>query len=286
MADAHPDPLRTALCRRLGMARPVMSSGMGSVAMAPLVAAVSNAGGLGILAGLNLPLAVLESQIAEVRSATDKPFGINLWLHRDLQPPLPPTSLDENLVGQAQDALNRVRATAGMPTIPNGTGLEPAPDPLPEAIELVLAARPAVFSIGLGRPGAELVGRCHERGITVMAMATTVADGLVLADDGVDIIVAQGAEAGGHRSTWEKRPPDTCSVGLVALVPAMVDALGARGRSSDGDTGPAVVAAGGIAASHVTAYVFMFGPSNKSTTSAMPYQLTIAATFSCSVPGH
>ena len=78
-----------------------------------------------------------------------------------------------------------------------------------------------------------------------MAMATTVADGLVLAAEGVDIIVAQGSEAGGHRSTWVKRPPHTSSVGTIALVPALVDALG---QADPGPAGPAaVVAAGGIA---------------------------------------
>jgi nitronate monooxygenase len=231
--------LRTALCARLGIARPVICSGMGGVAMAPLVAAVSNAGGLGILAGLNVAVDRLERSIAEVRGATDRPFGVNLWLHTELQPPVDPATIDETTIASAQAALNVFRAELGLPAVPTGLRPEPAPDLLASAIEVILEQRPAVFSIGLGHPGPELVGRCHDEDIAVMAMATTVEDAVVLASEGVDIIVAQGGEAGGHRSTWVKRPPQASSVGTMALVPAVVDAVR--------DHGAAVVAAGGIA---------------------------------------
>jgi nitronate monooxygenase len=234
--------LRTGLCERLGITRPVISSGMGGVAMAPLVAAVSNAGGLGVLAGLNVPVDRLEGNIAQVRTATDRPFGVNLWLHTELQPPTDPASIDESTIAAAQTTLNRFRHELGLPAVPTGMRPEPGPDLIAAAIEVILEQRPAVFSIGLGHPGAELVGRCHDEEIAVMAMATTVEDAEVLASEGVDIIVAQGSEAGGHRSTWVKRPPETSSVGTMALVPAVVDAVAHRGSRAT-----SVVAAGGIA---------------------------------------
>jgi nitronate monooxygenase len=83
-----------------------------------------------------------------------------------------------------------------------------------------------VWSIGLGDPGPDMVRRCRERGVKVMAMAARLDDAKALARSGVDVIVAQGGEAGGHRSTWIKtRTAEEASVGLVALVPQIVDAV-------------------------------------------------------------
>ena len=79
---------RTALCDLLGIEYPILQSGMGSVAGSDLVAEVSRAGGLGILAGLRLSPDELRLRIREVRERTDKPFGVNLWLHAELHPPV------------------------------------------------------------------------------------------------------------------------------------------------------------------------------------------------------
>ena len=79
---------RTALCDLLGIEYPILQSGMGSVAGSDLVAEVSRAGGLGILAGLRLSPDELRVKIREVRERTDKPFGVNLWLHAELRPPV------------------------------------------------------------------------------------------------------------------------------------------------------------------------------------------------------
>jgi nitronate monooxygenase len=131
--------------------------------------------------------------------------------------------------------LNRFRERLGLPA----SSARPAaiPDLIPAQIEVILDERPAVFSVGLGDPGPELVTRCRERGIKVAAMVATVDDARVVAASGVDVVIAQGSEAGGHRSTWVKRPsPESASVGAMALVPQVVDAV----------TAP-VVAAGGIA---------------------------------------
>jgi nitronate monooxygenase len=104
------------------------------------------------------------------------------------------------------------------------------------AIEVILEERVPVFSIGLGRPEPPLVARFHARGAKVIAMAATPADALELAASGVDAIVAQGGEAGGHRSTWVKRPSaEQACIGTLALVPQVVRAVQVP-----------VVAAGGI----------------------------------------
>ncbi len=229
------DVLRTALSDLLGIEYPVLQSGMGTIAGPDLVAEVSRAGGLGILAGLNVPPDELAARIRQVRALTDRPFGVNLWLHTELRPPADPATISDDRLAAVHAVLNRFRARLGLS--PSSTRPGAVPDIIAAQIEVILEERPAVFSVGLGDPGPELVSRCRERGIKVVAMVATVEDARTVAASGVDVVVAQGSEAGGHRSTWVKRPsPDSASVGAMALVPQVVDAV----------TVP-VVAAGGIA---------------------------------------
>jgi nitronate monooxygenase len=227
--------LHTRLCDVLGIRYPIVQSGMGRIAGPELVAEVSRAGGLGILAGLRLMPDDLRVQIRRVRELTERPFGVNLWLHQDLQPPLAPADVPAASVQAVQAALNRFRDRLGL-TVP-AQPLPPTPDAIAEAIDVILDERVPVWSIGLGDPGRALVDRCRQQGTLVMAMVATVEDAQVVADAGVDLIVAQGAEAGGHRSTWTKRrSPGEAAVGTMALVPQVVDAVSQP-----------VLAAGGIA---------------------------------------
>ncbi|HXG66214.1 MAG TPA: nitronate monooxygenase, partial [Blastocatellia bacterium] len=88
IADSPGEEFRTALCDLLGIRYPILQAGMGSgVASPALVAAVSNAGGLGILTGTLVPPDELRQQIRQIRKLTDKPFGVNLILHPKLLPP-------------------------------------------------------------------------------------------------------------------------------------------------------------------------------------------------------
>jgi len=209
---------------------------MGRVAGPELAAAVSRAGGLGILAGLNVPPDALRSQIGQLRElAKGAPFGVNLWLHPDLRPPIDPATLPAGDIASVNAALNAARRALHVPE----SNAVPAarPDFLPAAIEVVLDERVPVWSVGLGLPDSALVTRCHDRGVRVMVMVANVEDARIAADAGVDIIAAQGTEAGGHRSTW--RAEARADVGTFALVPEVVDAVA--------DRGVPVVAAGGIA---------------------------------------
>ena len=229
------DVLRTALCDLLGIEYPVLQSGMGSVAGSDLVAEVSRAGGLGILAGLNVAPDELRSRIRQVRALTDRAFGVNLWLHTELRPPVDPATIADDRLAAVHSVLNRFRTRLGLP--PSLKRPDAVPDIIAAQIEVILEERPAVFSVGLGDPGPELTARCRERGIKVVAMVSTVEDARAVAASGVDVVVAQGSEAGGHRSTWVKRAsPDSASVGAMALVPQVVDAVDVP-----------VVAAGGLA---------------------------------------
>jgi len=224
-------PLRTPLCDLLGIEFPLLQSGMGGIAGPALVAAVSNAGGLGIVAGHGATPAELREAVAETRRLTSRPFGVNLLMPDDLVRPEPSESVQES--DRVQGVLNPMRGAVG---VEPKRGLPPAPAAdIHEKVEVILEAGVPVFSVGLGNPGAELVARCHARGMRVVAMATQVEDARALAAAGVDAVVAQGGEAGGHQSQFTKARPGAGQVGTMVLVPEIVDALEVP-----------VIAAGGI----------------------------------------
>src|SRR5262247_2558312 len=99
--------LHTALCDLLGIRYPILQSGMGGVAGPELVAEVSRAGALGILAGLSVPADELRKRIRRVRELTDRPFGVNLWLHSELRPPPDPATIPDSTLRAVQGTLNR-----------------------------------------------------------------------------------------------------------------------------------------------------------------------------------
>ncbi len=227
--------LRTSLCDLLGIEYPILQAGMGGVAGPALAAAVSRAGGLGILGCAHLPPEDVRMRIREVRRLTDRPFGVNLLLHTDMLPPADMSRVPESVVQAVQKALNRFRERLGLaPSFARPDGL---PDIVPASIEVVLEEKVPVFSIGLGKPPAALVARFHKNGAKVIAMVAALDDARAVAESGVDALVVQGHEAGGHRSTWVKRPSSQhADVGTMALVPQVVQSLKTP-----------VIAAGGIA---------------------------------------
>jgi nitronate monooxygenase len=219
-----------ALCSRLGLAHPIIQSGMSRVAGPELVAAVSNAGGLGILAALRLEPDDLRAQIRRIRDLTDKPFGVNLWLHPGVTRPIAPAAIDGATLVSVQRTLNDIRGRLAIPTSTAPPAAFPAL--VPGNFDVILDERVPVWSIGLGDPGRDMVERCHDRGVAVMAMVTNVRDAQTVAAAGVDVVVAQGTEAGGHRSNWSEGAEEA---GTFVIVPRIVDAIERP-----------VVAAGGI----------------------------------------
>jgi nitronate monooxygenase len=203
---------------------------MSRVAGPELVAAVSNAGGLGILAALRLEPDDLKAQVRRIRELTDKPFGVNLWLHPAVVRPIAPQAIDEASLAAAQGKLNEIRERNGL--TPSTARPFRFPALVQRNFDVILDERVPLWSVGLGNPGKEMVARCHARGIKVMVMVTNVTDARTVADTGADFIVAQGTEAGGHRSSWSEGVEEA---GTMVIVPRIVDAV----------TQP-VVAAGGI----------------------------------------
>ncbi|WP_439887314.1 NAD(P)H-dependent flavin oxidoreductase [Pseudomonas sp. MBLB4123] len=219
----------TAVSRCLQLAAPIIQgpfgSGLSSVALST---AVSEAGGLGSFGVHHLDGAAIGQTAAAIRARTAKPFALNLWL--------PHPSEQHGLEADEFDAT----LTLFRPYFAE-LGLEPPPPaaaPWPsfeEQLEAVLQARPAVFSFVYGVPSAEALEQCRRRGILTLGTATTVAEAKALEAAGVDMLVASGCEAGGHRVAF-LRPPEDGLIGGLALIPQVVDAVRIP-----------VIAAGGIA---------------------------------------
>ena len=206
----------TAATRLLGIRHPIVQAPMAGGWTTPeLVAAVANAGGLGSLAGARLSVEQLEAALTRVRALTDAPVAVNFLLAPSGPPPADATPM--------QAVLDRLRGALDLPA-------RAVPDTLPPSVieaqlELVLAAGVRVVSFAMGDPGP-LVERVHAAGALAIAAATTVAEAQLLAGRGVDLIVAQGAEAGGHRATLTVDSDGGVPlVGTMALVPAVVDAV-------------------------------------------------------------
>jgi nitronate monooxygenase len=208
--------LQTRVTEMLGIRYPIIQAGMGfGISTPELVAAVSNAGGLGIFGAMMAsPDAVLQA-IASIRAKTDKPFGVNVVI-------APPDGQSRN-PSSLVETLNRYRSDLGLPvstTIPEGP-----PSSTSEAIDAALEAGVSVLSTGLGDP-APYVERAHQRGAKVIAMVSTVSEAKIVAKAGADIIAAQGYDAGGHRSNLRySKLPETPMIGTFALVPQVVDAV-------------------------------------------------------------
>lgn len=199
-----------------------------------LAAAVSNAGGLGIVGAHGLSPEELVAAIRRTRELTARPFGVNLLFGADIRKPPDLDAIASETVDAVNKVLNPIRQVVGL----DADFDAPAP-PRPrvdENLEVAIGARIPVLSFGLGNPGPDIVERCHAAGVMVIAMATTVNDAQSIEAAGVDAVVAQGREAGGHRSHFTK--PSDAAYGFTEtaeLVTACVDAL----RTP-------VIAAGGI----------------------------------------
>ena len=217
--------MRTRLCDRLDIELPIIQAPMAGGWTTPaLAASVAEAGGLGMLAGARITPAQLREQIAETRRRTPRPFGVNFLLAASA----PPEADDSSAPGVLQE----IRRRLGLPAEPTAAA---AAVSVAEGIEIALEADVPVISVAMGSP-AEWIERVHSGGALVMAAATTVAEAEACEAAGADVVVAQGAEAGGHRSTFVPDPFDPVPlVGTMALVPAVVDAVRIP-----------VVAAGGI----------------------------------------
>jgi nitronate monooxygenase len=212
--------LYMALCDLLHIRYPIIQAGMGGGFTTPeLVAAVSNAGALGVLGANRLTPEQTRNQIRRIKALTNQPFGVNL-----LNAP-PEPNVQE--VQKVQRVLDQFRQELGLPLREEGGASQVTlpPSYLSEQVGIVFEEKVPVLSFGLGDV-TRFVGEAHEVGAKVTAMITTVEEARKVADAGADVIIAQGSEAGGHRSTFAlNQNGDAHLVGAIALIPQVVDAV-------------------------------------------------------------
>jgi nitronate monooxygenase len=211
----------------LGIELPVIQAPMAGAQGSALAIAVSNAGGLGSLPCAMLGLDAIRSELAAIHAQSSAPFNVNFFCHVSPSP-----SVEREAVWRA--ALSRYYKEFGIDPdkIPTGPGRAPFTQ---EAADVLGEYKPPVVSFHFGLPSPELVRRVKAWGARVLSSATTVEEALWLEAHGVDAIIAQGFEAGGHRGMFLSEDLST-QVGTFALLPQIVRAVKLP-----------VIAAGGIA---------------------------------------
>lgn len=211
----------------IGIELPVIQAPMAGVQGSTLAVAVSNAGGLGSLPCAMLSPDAVRNELAQIRAQTTKPFNVNFFCH---VPPTPSAEREAVWRATLSPYYQELGLDAG--AIPAGPGRVPFSS---EAADVLSEFKPAVVSFHFGLPSAELLAQVRTWGPKILSSATTVEEALWLEAHGVDAIIAQGLEAGGHRGIFLSDDLNT-QVGTFALLPQIVRAVNVP-----------VIAAGGIA---------------------------------------
>jgi nitronate monooxygenase len=236
---------------RLGLQHPIIQAPMAGISTPRLAAAVSNAGGLGSLAIGAGTVAQARQMIDDTRALTERPFNVNVFCHAPA----------------ARDARREAAWLAHLAPLFVELGATPpvALDEIyrtfigdDEAFALLLEQRPAVVSFHFGLPTTAQIAALRQAGVYTMATATSVHEARIIEQAGIDAIVAQGVEAGGHRGVFDPQAPDerhSTSVLLRLLAGRTALPLVAAGGIMDGQGVRAALDLGAVAAQLGTAFV-------------------------------
>lgn len=211
----------------LGTELPIIQAPMAGVQGSALAIAVSNAGGLGSLPCALLAIDAIREELQKLRASTQRPFNVNFFCHREPEP-----DAARERAWRALLAPYFAELGIDSDTIPAGPGRMPF---APETADLVEELRPHVVSFHFGLPASDLLARVRATGAKILSSATTIEEARWLEARGVDAIIAQGLEAGGHRGHFLSHDL-TLQMGTLALVGQIASAVRVP-----------VIAAGGIA---------------------------------------
>lgn len=214
------------LAKRLGSQYPLIQAPMAGSTTPELAAAATNAGGLGSLGAATTTPEQLRADCRAVRERTNGSYNVNFFVHAE--PELDPVK-DQAM----RQLLKPMYEAVGLDTVPEASVPFPSFGDAP--LEVLLSERPSVVSFHFGLPDDKALNALRDYGAVILCSATNVAEAKILEARGIDAVIAQGFEAGGHRGTFAK-PYETGQVGTMALVPQIVDAIELP-----------VIAAGGIA---------------------------------------
>jgi nitronate monooxygenase len=215
------------IAQALGLRYPIVQAPMAGTSTPALAAAVCEAGALGSVAVGAMDASAARAMLADLRGRTNRPFNVNAFVHRrTARDPL----AERTWIAEMQPLFARfgVEPPAALREIYRSLNDDP------DMLAVLLEAAPAVVSFHFGLPSAEAAGALKARGCLLIASATSLAEAQVAVAAGMDAIVAQGIEAGGHRGVFDPSAPDE-RLGTIALVRLLVEA-----------TNVPVIAAGGI----------------------------------------
>ena len=209
---------QTRVASILGVEYPIIQGPLGGLSTQRLTAKVSNFGGLGSFGAHGLSPSAIKEVIAEIRDLTDKPFAMNLWVSME----------DEGARTSGKEAFERslthiaknIEAVGG--TLPEYKPY--VPSRFEDQARVLLDAKVPVFSFIAGIPPKEILDECRAQGMVTIGTATTPAEAIALEESGVNIIVASGFEAGGHRGSFLRSAEESLT-GVFSLTPQVVDAV-------------------------------------------------------------
>jgi len=232
---------KTRVASSLGVEYPIIQGPLGGLSTQRLTAKVSNFGGLGSFGAHGLSPSAIGEVIAEIRELTDKPFAMNLWVSME----------DEGARSSGREEFQRSLAHVAKHIEAVGGTLPEYKPYVPIRFEdqarVLLDAKVPVFSFIAGIPPKEILDECRAQGIVTIGAATTPSEAIALEQAGVNVIVASGFEAGGHRGSFLLSAEESLT-GTFALTPQVVDAISIP-----------VVAAGGIADARGVLAAFALG---------------------------
>ena len=205
---------KTLLTRLFNIQYPLIQAPMSPLTTPELVANVSNAGGMGTIAGARMTGEQLKQEIDQVRSLTDKPFGVNLFI------PPPESNLSSETIQNVRKLLKQLiteKKLANCKIDIDALPVKPAKDLFPEQIETVLKAKVPALSFTFGYVSDQIVKKCKQLNIRLIGTATTAKEAVFLKEIGCDAVCLQGSEAGGHRGSFFTNDTETIEKSTVGL---------------------------------------------------------------------